>query len=112
MSALVTRQQAADHLRIDDIASEVDDLDLKIAAASGVVLDYLEMTIDDFADSDSDGEFDVPFQIKAATLLLIGDMHRNRDAGSPVYGEAFLPSSVRALLYPLKTWGLSSDDDD
>lgn len=108
---LVTRRQAADHLRIDDIASEVEDLDLKIFAASAVVLDYVEMTEEDFSDSDSDGELNIPYQLKAATLLLLGDMHRYRDAGSPVYSEAFLPSSVRSLLYPLKTWGLSSDDD-
>lgn len=110
MSMLVTRQQAADHLRIDDVASEVGDLDLKIQAASGVVLDYLEMTIEDFTDSDD--EVSVPYQIKAATLLLLGDMYRYRDTSSPTYSEAFLPPAVRALLYPLKTWGLSSDDDD
>lgn len=109
---LVTRQQAADHLRIDDLASEVEDLDLKIMAASAVVLDYLEMDEADFLDSDSDGALDVPWQIKAATLLLLGDMYRFRDGGSPAYSEALLPSPVRALLYPLKTFGLSSDDDD
>jgi hypothetical protein len=107
MSMLVTRQQAADHLRIDDSAPEANDLDLKIHAASGVVLDYLEMTIDDFGDSDSDGR-EVPYAIQAATLLMIGDMHRYRDSGAPTYSEAMLPPVVRALLYPLKTWGLES----
>lgn len=109
MSMLVTVEQAAKHLRIDDdqIEYERDDLTLKIHAASGVVLDYLEMAIDDFGDSDSDGR-EIPYQVQAATLLLIGDMHRYRDAGSPNYTEATLPSSVRALLYPLKTWGIES----
>jgi hypothetical protein len=104
MSMLVTRQQAADHLRIDDATPEADDLDLKIMAASAVVLDYIERTIDDFLNSDSDAE--VPYQIQAATLLLVGDMYRYREAGSPDYNDATLPSAVRALLYPLKTWGI------
>ena len=110
MTMLVTRQQAADHLRIDDATAEADDLDLKILAASAVVLDYLEMDMEDFGDSDSDGEVEIPYQVQAAVLLLVGDMHRHRDTGSPDYTEATLPSTVRALLYPLKTWGMSSDD--
>lgn len=109
MTMLVTRQQAADHLRIDDATDEADDLDLKIMAASEIVLDYLEMTIDDFGDSDSDGR-EIPYAIQAATLLLVGDMHRYRDSGAPTYTEALLPPPVRSLLYPLKTWGISSDD--
>jgi hypothetical protein len=107
MPMLVTVEQAAAHLRVDDYTDEVNDLTLKIQAASGVVLDYLEMTIDDFGDSDSDGR-EVPHSIQAATLLLIGDMHRYRDSGAPTYSEALLPPVVRALLYPLKTWGLES----
>jgi len=109
MAMLVTIEQAAAHLRIDDYTDEASDLTLKIQAASGVVLDYLEMVIDDFGDSDSDGR-EIPAQIQQATLLLIGDMHGYRGSGAPAYNEALLPPVVRALLYPLKTWGLSSDD--
>ena len=111
MSMIVTRTQAAEHLRIDNPDAEADSLDLLILAASAVVLDYLEMELADFGDSDSDGEVEVPYQVQAATLLLVGDMHRYRDAGSPEYTEATLPSPVRALLYPLKTWGLDSSHD-
>lgn len=110
MNMIVTRAQAASHLRIDDASVEAADLDLKIAAASAVVLDYLEMEFADFGDSDSDGPPEIPEQIQAATLLLVGEFHRNRDGGSANFGEANLPAPVRALLYPLKTWGLSSDD--
>lgn len=110
MTMLVTRQQALDHLRIDDGTAEADDLDLKILAASAVVLDYVEMDIEDFDDSDSDGTPEYPYQLQAATLLLVGDMHRYRNSEIPTYNEAYLPHVVRALLYPLKTWGLSSDD--
>lgn len=110
MSMLVTRAQAAAHLRIDDATAEADDLDLKIQAASAVVLDYLEMEEEDFGDSDSDGVVEVPEQVQAATLLLVGDMYRHRDAGSPQYSDALLPPAVRALLYPLKSWGITDED--
>ena len=109
MTMLVTRQQAADHLRIDNVDAEADALDLLVQAASAVVLDYIEMELAEFGDSDSDGEVEVPEHVKAATLLLVGDMHRHRDGSSPSYTEATLPPSVRALLYPLKTWGFDSD---
>jgi len=107
MSMIVTRAQAAAHLRIDDATDEAADLDLKIEAASGVVLDYLEMDISDFGDSDSDGPPEIAEQIQIATLLLVGELHRNRDGGSGNYSEANLPAPIRAILYPLKTWGLS-----
>lgn len=117
---LVTRAQAAEHLRIDNVAAEATTLDLLIQAASGVVLDYLEMSVSDFTENagDSDAEFssddldEVPSKIKAAVLLLVGDMYRYRDSGAPTYTEAILPPAVRALLYPLKTWGITSDDLD
>lgn len=109
MTMLVTRAQAAAHLRIDDATDEAADLDLKIKAASGMVLDYLEMSAEDFGDSDSDGNPEIPEKVQAAVLLLVGDLHSNRNAGSKAYEGASLPSSVAAILYPLKTWGLSDD---
>ncbi len=107
MPMIVTRQQAADHLRIDSPTDEADDLDLKIYAASAVALDYIEMDEDDF-ETDSDSDYVYPYQLQAAVLLLVGDMHKHRDAESPAYTEAMLPSTVRALLYPLKTFGIES----
>jgi hypothetical protein len=117
MSMIVTRQQAADHLRIDDASAEADSLDLMVQAASAVALDYIEMVEADFEteiDSDSDSDWDsdldtvpvYPYQLQAAVLLLVGDMYRYRDGGSPDYNEATLPAPVRALLYPLKTFGI------
>jgi len=127
MTMIVTRAQAAAHLRIDDSTDEAADLDLKIQAASAIVLDYIEWTPDRYVaateineldsdyeidsdwdedwDSDWLGDEDYLFTLKAATLLLVGDMHRYRDGGSPNYTEAFLPPAVRALLYPVKSWG-------
>lgn len=125
MPMIVTRQQAMDHLRIDDATAEADDLDLKIYAASAVVLDCIEQTaayyeVDESSDdsssnsdsdsssNDTDGnsEYDWPYQIQAAVLLLVGDLHRHRDSEMPRYSEATLPPAVRALIYPLKSFGL------
>ena len=135
MTMIVTRAQAASHLRIDDSTDEAADLDLKITAASAVVLDYIEWSHDRYAaaleiaeldsdyeiDSDWDEDWDSDwlgdendlYTLKAATLLLVAGMHRYRDEGNPNYGaEATLPPTVRALLYPIKTFGTDSGDDD
>ena len=102
---LVTVKQAADHLRIDDYADEISDLTLKIEAASEIVLGYIEQTEEDYPE-DSNGESTVPKALQAATLLLVGDMHRYRDSNMPNYkDEAHLPPAVRALLFQSKTWG-------
>lgn len=106
MAMLVSFKEASDHLRLDETIAEKSDLTLKIKAASAIVLNYVEMEADDFLDSSDDETYDVPDDMKAAILLLIGDMHRYRDSGAPTYSEATLPSAVRAILYPLKTWGL------
>lgn len=123
MTMIVTRQQAADHLRIDNATAEADDLDLKILAASAVVLDYIELSHDDYTeiventeldsdDSDWDSDWEdyeeIIYPLQAATLLLVGEFHRYRDGGSPNYTDANLPPVVRAILYPLKSWGLST----
>ncbi|RLC31988.1 hypothetical protein DRH13_02275 [Candidatus Woesebacteria bacterium] len=126
MPMIVTRQQAMDHLRIDDATDEADDLDLKILAASAVILDYIERDSEDYEVDDSDSsndsdsssddsssgdaggssEYDWPYQVQAAVLLLVGDLHRHRDSEMPKYSEATLPPAVRALIYPLKSFGL------
>jgi len=127
MPMIITRQQAADHLRIDDATDEANDLDLKIYAASAVVLDYIEWTAARYADVleinelDSDYEYDSDWDddwdsdwlgdedalpiLQAATLLLVGDMHNHRGTSSPDYSAALLPPVVRAVLQPVKTFG-------
>ena len=137
MTMIVTLQQAADHLRIDDTTDEANDLNLKIMAASAVVLDYIEWSHDRYAaaveiaeldsdyeidsdwdedwDSDWLGDEDHLYTLKAATLLLVGYLHADRAPGrdtiSAGYTEGNLPSAIRMLLYPLKTFGVVLEDD-
>lgn len=109
---LVTLQQARDHLRSDD-SDDDNDLELKVLAASAVVMNYiqyLDESIELFTDTngdpltDTDGLVpDVPYAIKAATLLLIGYLYRNRD-GDPdkAFSHNQLPWDVTALLAPYR----------
>lgn len=109
---LVSLEQAKAHLRMDHDFDD-SDITLKIEGASAAVLDYLKDYADSFLDSngevieDSNGNPDVPYQVKAATLLMLGDLYANREPipTDPVdaqYGYGYLPRAVIALLYPLR----------
>lgn len=107
MAMLVTLQQAKDHLRIDNDADDAD-LELKIRAASGSVLNYIRSGADVFLDSSGEAALDsngiaigIPVEIQQATLLLLGYFYRDRDADSEgAYEMGYLPRAVTALLYP------------
>ena len=98
---LVTLDEARDHLRSDS-ADDDADLTIKIHAASGSVINYLKAP----AFIDEAGviiESAVPFEVKAATLLLIGYLYKDRDGDEGgEYQQGYLPRPVTALLYPLR----------
>lgn len=109
MVMLVSLTQAREHLRVDS-TDEDNDLTLKIHAASGAVLNYIRNGADVFTDSsgepilDSNGSpIGIPFEIQAATLLMLGYLYRDRD-GDPdkAYEMGYLPRPVTALLYPYR----------
>lgn len=109
MTMLVTLTQARAHLR-SDTSDDDEDLTLKIHAASAAVINYIRNGADTFTDSAGDPILDtagdpvgIPYEIKAATLLLIGYLYRNRD-GDPDkdFSLGFLPFPVMALLYPYR----------
>jgi hypothetical protein len=122
MNALVSLQEARDHLRIDfypdsdapDMNDGTEDLALKIYAASAMVLNYLGDSASSFLDSggqveqDSAGNPIVPFEVKAATLMMLGYLWRLRD-GDPdkAYEHGYLPMPVISMLYPLRDPALS-----
>lgn len=110
MIGLVTVDEAKRHLRIDDDSGSDDsDIEMKIYAASRAVLNYISQSDPDFLDSfgepfeDSSGSVDIPFDVKAATLLLLGDLYKERDAVNTAEWEhGYLPKSVLSLLYPYR----------
>lgn len=108
---LVTLQEARAHLRAEDETADDADLLLKIRAASSAVLKYVGDTFNDtdgVIPVDSDGLADVPDDVRAACLLLIGDFYANReptatDSVPSSFGYGYLPRAVVALLYPYRT---------
>lgn len=111
MTMIVTRAEAAAHLHIDDATPEADDLDLKIEAASGIALDYIERDASYYAvDPEADPVvYEYPAQLKIAVLLIVADLHRYRDGGDTemrFINGATLSRPVRSTLYPLKSHGI------
>lgn len=112
MTMLVSLAQAKIHLRIDgpDPSPEDADLTLKIEAASGAVLNYIRSSVPSFLDSSGDPLLDsagdpigIPYEVKAATLLLLGDLYKERDAiNAAEWEHGFLPKSVLSMLYPYR----------
>jgi len=108
MVMLVSLQKASDHLR-RDTSDDDNDLILKIHAASAAVINYLK---DGATFLDSAGEIEVdtngdavnvPFEVQAATLLMIGFLYKDRDENADgAYEMGYLPRPVMALLYPLR----------
>ena len=108
MVMLVSLAQASEHLR-RDTDDDDNDLTLKIHAASGAVIAYLKngATFLDSADeveTDSFGDpINVPANVQAATLLLLGVLYRDREGSNESFIErGYLPNAVVALLYPLR----------
>lgn len=107
MVMLVSLAQAKEHLRVDD-ADNDNDLTLKIHAASAAVLNYIRNGADLFTDSAGDAIVDsngnplgIPYEVMAATLLMLGYLYTNRDSDpDKAYGHGMLPNDVTALLYP------------
>lgn len=100
MTALVTLKQACDYCRID--ASEVDDIELMIDAASNAVLNYVGSSSESWFDSNGD-VVEIPAAAKQSTLFLIAWFNRNRDQDAEGSFQAgYLPAPVTAMLYPLR----------
>lgn len=109
---LVTLTEAKHQLMMDH---DQDDphIELLIQGASAAVVEYLKSGAT-FLDSsgevpvDSSGDPEgVPFQVKAATLILIAEWYKNREAEQDgavdaQWGYGYLPRPVTALLYPLR----------
>lgn len=106
---LVSLARGKAHLRVDH-DDEDNDIELQIHAASGAVMNYLKAGADAFLDSNGDVYIDsndtpvgVPFEVQAATLLMLGYLYKDRDENAAgAFEQGYLPKPVTALLYPLR----------
>ena len=109
---LVTLTEAKYQLMMDH---DQDDpyIELLIQGASAAVVEYLKSGATFLNSSgevpvDSSGEPEgVPWQVKVATLFLVAEWYRHREAEQdgaidPQWGYGYLPRPVTALLYPLR----------
>lgn len=122
MIVLVTPEEAIAHLKITDADVDMLDLQLKINAASKLVLNYLaganfyELEVDinnvPVVDTNGDpiyaetssGDRIVMYEVQAAVLLMLGYLNRDRDSDEDkAFEMGFIPRPVTALLYPLRT---------
>lgn len=79
---LVDMTRAQLHVR--NLFEDQDDLSFKLSAASAIVMDYLKMKSvpESWMSNTSPITYDVPFNIQAATLLVLGELYENREASS------------------------------
>lgn len=115
MIELVTLEQTKVMLRVT-YNNEDDHITGLIQACSRMVLNYLRL--DETAYLNSDGTMDlnsatlgyeeVPEEVQAATLYLIGVLFRDRDgAESEKWEHGYLPLPVRSMLYMLRSPALA-----
>lgn len=88
---LVSIGEATRHLRIDNNAYDIEDVTLKVVAASGIVLNYLK----DPLNEEGWDENTTPSDVKAAVLFVLGTLYRVRegDVADP------LSQTVRDILH-------------
>lgn len=83
--SFVTLNQAKDHLRQYESYDDAD-IQLKIEQATAIILDFLKLSgVPDSWNSDSASESPgggVPPLIQAATLLVLGELFKNREASA------------------------------
>lgn len=94
---LVTLQQAKDHLQMDHDAADAD-ITLKIELASDIVLGYLKLAsipLDWIGGTGASPVVEVPPRVKAATLLVVGELFKNREASV----NDSLSAAVMSLLH-------------
>lgn len=97
MIELVTMAEAKAH--INEVSTDRDgDIGLKILMASGIVMEH--MKLDDPPDEwevadTSPAEYDIPWKVRAATLIVFAELFINREASI----ANVLSQTVKDLLY-------------
>lgn len=119
LPTLVTLEEAVAHLKLPSILTlsaddpDRDDLELKIEAATDLVLTYIWRDDDDWVDTMIAWTgTTVPRQIKAAILVQLGELYRFRgddiaDTAGPTRQHGFLSPQVTAYLHRYRDPGIA-----
>lgn len=94
MIAIISLEEAKQHLRVTSTHAD-DDIELKILAASAILLNYIKIDFEDSPLSVPWGVADPPWDIKASTMLILGELNMNREAKD----ADVLSPAVKALLH-------------
>lgn len=106
MRMLVSLELMKRDLNMDHDDSD-EEIEMKIAMASAIVFNYLKVPQTHYDDSsgaiptDANGEPDVPFEVRAATMLMVRQLF-NDGAKTDAMEHGYLTRPVMALLYPLR----------
>jgi hypothetical protein len=106
---LVTLDEVRAGLRIEDTGGDSPDeepvwLELLITAASRAILAYLKSGTETFVDTGGLPIPDeVPAQVKAATIMLVGYIYREPDGDeAKAFAHGTLPFPVTAMIYQMR----------
>jgi hypothetical protein len=91
---LITMEEARAHLRVTGTRAD-EDIQLKIIAAGAILLNYIKVDQDESPLSMPWGAEDVPWDIKAATMLILGELFAERESGK----ADVLSQAVKSLLH-------------
>jgi len=104
---LISLEAAKADLQMDH-AEDDEDITRKIQQASVIVMNYLKLPLDHYADSfgaipteDSSNEPDVPHEVRAATTLMLRELYGDAKQRTQ-WRPGYIPDAVMALLYPLR----------
>jgi uncharacterized phage protein (predicted DNA packaging) len=87
---MVSLTEIKNHLRIDHNAD-----DALLAVYAGAAAEYVRQV------TRQDWPGEIPFSLKAAALLLIGDLYENREAQTPI-ASLKANETVDRLLWPFR----------
>ncbi|HYF87422.1 head-tail connector protein [Azospirillum sp.] len=100
---IITLDEAKAHLRVDGDADDAD-ITLKLMAAEGAVAESLNRSVP-WTD-EAGAEVPVPAPVKAAVLLILGDLYATREAA--VTGTIRTENqTVEWLLSPYRKWSFA-----
>lgn len=101
MINFITMEQARRQVRVSGTEHDAELEDLR-TMASGIILDYLEGVGDGWLDSAGEPS-DIPWQVKAATLLVLGRLFYDKEGmdGDPI-SEAVVSLLMRTRMPTLR----------